>query len=124
MENSTSFAAMARSWPLQNAQPCGAKLKPKQRISPIYGEAIVRSSIPRRENALQEDHESNAERRHQIGVRLAAAGVAACTRGHGMRNERRQRRRLLKRIECGSSRRDGHRGLAGQDGGVDRGGGS
>src|SRR5262249_54662264 len=100
--NSASFCAMDRSWPLQSAQPRGAKLKPKQRISPIYGSAIVFSSIPRWEDARQEDDETDAERRHQIGVRLAAARGAAGSRGHGMTNERRQRRRPLKRVECGS----------------------
>src|SRR5712691_8467836 len=99
MENSTSFCEMAMSWPLQNAQPCGAKLKPKQRISPIYGEAIVFSSISRREDALQEDDESYAKRRHQVRVRLAAARVAAGACIHGMGNERWQRRHSLKRVE-------------------------
>src|ERR1041385_4807971 len=35
MAKSASNCEMAKFWPLQNAQFTGAKLKPKQRISPI-----------------------------------------------------------------------------------------
>src|ERR1700687_2332510 len=96
------------SWPLQNAQPNGANWKPKARISPIYGEAMLLSSIARRENALQVDVERDALRRHQVAVRLASAHGAACAPGQDMRNKRRKRRRPLKGIECGRGRSDGY----------------
>src|SRR5688572_4981741 len=37
MENSAWFWLIARSWPLQNAQPLGGKLNPTMRISPMNG---------------------------------------------------------------------------------------
>src|SRR5205085_4963279 len=77
------------SCPLQNAQLCGAKLKPKQRISPTYGSAMLTLLIARGENALQVNDETDALRRHQVGVRLAAAYGAERTAIHSVKNERR-----------------------------------
>ena len=39
------FCEMGRSWPSQNAQPFGAKLKPKMRISATKGSAMVTPQV-------------------------------------------------------------------------------
>ena len=43
-ENNGTFWLMGRSWPLQSAQPDGAKFPAKILISPMNGFAIRRSS--------------------------------------------------------------------------------
>src|SRR5690242_5111493 len=86
--NSALFCAIDISWPLHCAQPFGAKVKPKLRISPIKGSAMAPSSTTRRENALEGDDETDAERGHQIGVRLVAAGGPADARRQSDGNRR------------------------------------
>src|SRR3954465_16069598 len=70
--NRVSFSAIGSSWPLQNAQPAGAKLPPNIRISPTYGEDM---SVPAREDALQGDDPVQHQQRLAVLVRLAAADV-------------------------------------------------
>ena len=65
-----------------NAQPLGAKLNGKMRISATKGSAMMSSSGRRRENAEQRDDEVDAEIGLEVGVRLAAADGANRGRRH------------------------------------------
>src|SRR5579859_4122585 len=88
--NSALKFAIGTAWPLQKAQSNGAKLKPKQRISPTNGCDMGCSSVPARENANERNAEADAQRRHQIAVRLTVANG----RDHRGRQRMRGQRRL------------------------------
>src|ERR1051325_2314806 len=66
---------MGSRWRWQNAQPVGAKLQPKMRISATKGDDMVSSPslVLRREHAEERNDEADAEVRHHVLVRLAAA---------------------------------------------------
>src|SRR5579871_749797 len=86
--NSALKFAIGTAWPLQKAQSTGAKLKPKQRISPTNGCDMGCSSVPARENANERNAKADAQRRHQIAMGLVIAdGRAYACRQH-MRDER------------------------------------
>src|ERR1700730_9929444 len=61
-------------WPSQTAQPLGAKLKGKMRISATKGLAMAISLGLRREDAEQRDDEVDAEIGLEVAVRLVSAG--------------------------------------------------
>src|SRR5688500_5499811 len=63
-------------WPSHHAQPFGAKLKGKMRISATNGSAIGRSSGRAREDPEQGDDEVDAEVRLEVRVRLTPTGWA------------------------------------------------
>ncbi len=78
------FWLIGRSWPLQSAQPLGAKLKGKILISATNGSHGYPSPLGLRgEDPLQSDDEVE----HQIGrhvvMRLVAAGSGDAGRVHG-----------------------------------------
>src|SRR5947199_10225974 len=77
------------SWPSHRAQPFGAKLPVKMRISARNGLDIIVYCCPepgglvlRGEDALQRDDEIQHEVRRHVLVRLAAAGGAEVRRVH------------------------------------------
>src|SRR5919205_757948 len=73
---STSFSLMGMVWPLQKAQPAGAKLPPNILISPTYGSGILAPPlVMRREDALEGDDEVQHEVGHPVLVRLRPADV-------------------------------------------------
>src|SRR6185437_424147 len=88
--NSAVFCWIDMSWPLLNAQPLGAKLKPMSLISEGYCELTIVSSVsqpPRQagsvdavglsgslwEQALQGDAHAERQRGHHVVVRQAAS---------------------------------------------------
>src|SRR5579884_4303703 len=93
-ENSAVFCESGSSCPSQNAQPLGAKLNAKIRISATNG--FMTFLRLRRINAEQRDDETHREERLEVVVRLAAArGREArhlLQRGGPRRVDRRRRR--------------------------------
>src|SRR5688572_10087103 len=74
-ENSAVFCESGRSWPSHQAQPLGAKLNGKIRISATNGSAMTNSGWTGEETKQRNDV-VNAQIRLKIRVRLAAADRA------------------------------------------------
>src|SRR5437016_2741284 len=72
---------MGMSCPSHSAHPEGAKLNPNIRISATNGSAMATSLG--REDSEKGDDEADAEKRHHVVVRLAAAPGRHRTRGQG-----------------------------------------
>src|SRR5687767_14999097 len=77
-ENSAVFCEMGRSWPSHRAQPWGAKLNGKMRISATNGSAMTLLGW-RREDAEQRDDEVDA----QVGLEVLVRLVAPSGQDHG-----------------------------------------
>src|SRR6185295_11057736 len=78
-ENSAVFCESGSNWPSHQAQPLGAKLNGKIRISATNGSMDCLSGL-RREDPEQGNDETDAEIGLEIGVRLAAADRRYCAR--------------------------------------------
>jgi hypothetical protein len=74
-ENNAVFWAMGKSWPLQKAQPRGAKLPANILISAIKGSDMPSSLTSGRVDSHQGNDKMYTQKGHQIRMRLAAAGI-------------------------------------------------
>src|SRR5688572_15615170 len=80
--NSAVFCESGINCPSHHAQPFGAKLKGKMRISATNGSATLRSSCRGREDSEQTDDKVNTQVRLEVRVRLGASCGVNCLRRH------------------------------------------